>query len=235
MKRINSIDFTRGLVMIIMALDHVRDMLHIDSLTQSPTNLSTTSPMLFFTRWITYLCAPIFVFVAGTSAYFSFKSKNNLVQSRSFLLKRGLWLILLEFTVVNFGLFFNLKFNTFIFEVIAAIGFGFSILSLLLKASSKTIGIAGLVIIFCHNLFPLIPFIEGSVLKSILTPLFTLTAIPVTPHTILVMAYPPVPWLGIMLVGFAAGKLLSWMTQKGKACSLRSGSAHCWCSLPFVL
>ena len=116
MKRIYSIDFTRGVVMIIMALDHVRDMMHVDSITQSPTNLSTTTPALFFTRWITYLCAPIFVFLAGTSAYISFKNNNNILQSRKFLLKRGLWLILLEFTLVNFGLFFDVGFHNFIFE-----------------------------------------------------------------------------------------------------------------------
>lgn len=209
--------------MVIMALDHVRDMIHTDSITQSPTNLATTSPMLFFTRWITYLCAPIFVFLAGTSAYLSFKRKNNIVQSRKFLLKRGLWLVLLEFTVVNFGLFFDVTFNTFIFEVIAAIGFGFIILSLLLKASPKVIGIIGLLIIVSHNLFPLLQFSDGSILKTILTPLFTLTAIPFTPHTIMVIGYPPVPWLGIMLVGFAAGKLFEIDIAKRKSLFLKIG------------
>ena len=109
--------------------------------------------MLFFTRWITYLCAPIFVFLAGTSAYISFKNKGNLSQSRKFLLKRGLWLILLEFTIMNLGIYFDLGFHNFIFEVIATIGFGFIILSLLLNASPGTIGITGLIIIFCHDLF----------------------------------------------------------------------------------
>src|SRR6476646_2820807 len=132
MKRIYSIDCTRGLVMIIMALDHVRDMMHINSIIQSPTNMATTTPILFFTRWITYLCAPIFVFLSGTSAYISFKRKNNLKESRRFLLKRGIWLLILEFTVVNFVMFFDLGFHTLIFEVIAAFGFGFIILSLLL-------------------------------------------------------------------------------------------------------
>src|ERR1700733_15021454 len=131
MKRIYSIDFTRGLIMIIMALDHVRDFMHVNAVTQSPTNVATTTPILFFIRWITYLCAPIFVFLAGTSAYLSFKNKNDPSRSRKFLLKRGLWLVLLEFTIVNLGLFFDLGFHTLMFEVIAAIGFGFIILSLL--------------------------------------------------------------------------------------------------------
>ena len=108
MKRIYSIDFARGLVMIIMALDHVRDLMHINSITQSPTNLATTTSVLFFTRWVTYLCAPTFVFLSGTSAYISFKNKGNILQSRRFLLKRGLWLILLEFTIMNFGIYFEI-------------------------------------------------------------------------------------------------------------------------------
>ena len=99
MKRINSIDFVRGFAMIVMALDHVREMIHINSVTQDPTNLQTTSTILFFTRWITYLCAPIFVFLAGTSVYLTVK-KDGIVTSKNFLLKRGIYLILLEVTVI---------------------------------------------------------------------------------------------------------------------------------------
>lgn len=207
MKRIQSIDIVKGVVMIIMALDHVRDMIHINSINDSPTNLNTTTPILFFTRWITYLCAPTFVFLAGTSAFLSFKNKNNILKSRHFLLKRGLYLIMLEFTVVNFGLFFDPGFHTFIFEVIAAIGFGFIILSMMLKLSSKTIASIGLLIIFSHNLFPFIPFAQSSVLKTGLSLFFMPGAFPLSSHAVLVMAYPPIPWLGIMLVGYAAGSL----------------------------
>ena len=158
MKRISSIDATRGIVMIIMALDHVRDLMHVNSITQSPTNLETTTPILFFTRWITYLCAPAFVFLAGTSAFISFKNKNNFLQSRNFLLKRGVYLVVLEFVVVNFLMYFDPGYHTLIFEVIATIGFGFIVLSFLLKLSSKTLAIISLAIIFGHNLFSLIPF-----------------------------------------------------------------------------
>lgn len=223
MKRINTIDFTRGLVMIIMALDHVRDLTHINSISQSPTDLSTTTPILFFTRWITYLCAPIFVFLSGTSAYISFKRKNNIPESRRFLFTRGLWLILLEFTVVNFGIFFNLGFNIFIFEVIATIGFGFIILSMTMKLSPKIIGIAGLVIIFCHNLLSLIPFAPNSEAKTIYSLLFSLTAMPVNSHTTFIMAYPPIPWLGIMLVGFASGIFFELPVEKRKSLFLKIG------------
>ncbi|HRH49011.1 MAG TPA: heparan-alpha-glucosaminide N-acetyltransferase domain-containing protein [Panacibacter sp.] len=224
MKRITSIDFTRGLVMIIMALDHVRDFIHVDAVSQSPTNLSTTTPILFFTRWITYLCAPTFVFLAGTSAYITFNRENNMAQSRKFLLKRGLWLVLLEFTLVNFGLYFDPGFHNFLFEVIAAIGFGFIMLSLLIKFPVKSIAIIGLLIICCHNLLPLIPFSEGSVVKAILMPFFGVVGFPLSSQTTFVVAYPPVPWLGIMLVGFASGKLFELPGAKRKMLFVKIGS-----------
>ena len=223
MKRIYPIDFTRGLVMIIMALDHVRDLMHVSSVTQSPTDLATTTPMLFFTRWITYLCAPVFVFLAGTSAYISFKNKNNRAESSRFLLKRGLWLILLEFSFVNLGLFFDPGFHNLIFEVIAAIGFGFIILSVLLKQSLKTICLIGLVIIFFHGLFPLIPFVPGSALRVVLSPLFSPGVFPITSNRVFIMGYPPIPWLGIMLVGFASGKLFELPVTERKKIFMQTG------------
>lgn len=224
MKRIASIDITRGIVMIIMALDHVRDLMHVNSLIQSPVDLETTTPVLFITRWITHLCAPAFVFLAGTSAYLSFKKRNNTSLSRVFLLKRGVYLILLEFIVVNFALYFDPAFHTLLFEVIAAIGFGFIILALVLKLSAGTIAITGLLIIFCHNLIPFIPLEESSAAKTILSLLFSQTAFPLSPTRVFVMAYPPVPWLGIMLVGFASGKLFEWPVERRKQVFFKIGS-----------
>lgn len=222
MKRINSIDFTRGLVMIIMALDHVRDLIHVDSIAQSPTNLATTTPVLFFTRWITYLCAPTFVFLAGTSAYLSLNRANDLAKSRSFLLKRGLYLVLLEFVVVNLGLFFDFGFHTLLFEVIATIGFGFIILSFLLRVTPRTIGIISLVIIFCHNLVPVIPLAETSLLKKILMPFFAPGAFPFS-NKVFIMGYPPIPWLGIMLAGFASGKFFALPEVRRKELFIKIG------------
>ncbi|WP_427872565.1 DUF1624 domain-containing protein [Flavobacterium sp. MMS24-S5] len=215
MKRQPSIDIVRGIVMIIMALDHVRDLMHVDSITQSPTDLTTTSPLLFFTRFITHLCAPTFVFLAGTSVYLSLQNKNNVSETRKFLLKRGIWLVVLEFTIVNFGLFFDIGFHSLLFEVIATIGFGFIILSALLKIRSQTLGIIGLLILFFHNLTPLIPFAENSILKTALTPLFSPIVFPFSGRAF-IMGYPPIPWLGIMLVGFATGKFFEWTEEKRK-------------------
>lgn len=208
MKRINSIDILRGLVMIIMTLDHTRDLIHVTSLSQQPTDLATTTPVLFFTRWITHLCAPTFVFLSGASAYISYKSKNNVSETRRFLISRGLWLIILDLTLINFGVWFDVHFAVILFDVLSAIGFGFIILSLLLKAPIRTILIIGIAIIFLHNLTPLVPFPEASLFKKIFMPFFAPGAFPIGNNTMFVMGYPPIPWLGIILVGFASGKLL---------------------------
>ncbi len=223
MKRIESIDVMRGIVMIIMALDHTRDLLHITSITQQPTDLSTTTPFLFFTRWITHLCAPTFVFLSGTSAYLSFKRKNNVTESRNFLLQRGIWLIVLDLTIVNFALWSDIHFSVFLFDVLSAIGVGFIILGLLLKCSLKTIGILGLMIIFLHNLSPLVPLAETSYFKKIMMPFFAPDAIPLGRGITFVVGYPPIPWLGIMLAGFGAGKLFEKTIEQRKKVFFKIG------------
>src|SRR5580704_1440286 len=94
-KRITSIYLLRGIIMVIMALDHVRDFLHAQAMTGNPTDMATTTPQLFFTRWITHFCAPAFVFLAGTSAYLS-RAKKTDAELSLFLLKRGVWLVFFE-------------------------------------------------------------------------------------------------------------------------------------------
>jgi uncharacterized membrane protein len=216
LRRIESIDFVRGLVMIIMALDHTRDFMHISSLTQDPLNLATTTPFLFFTRWITHFCAPVFVFLSGTSAYLSVRNRANLVKSRNFLITRGIWLIIVEFTVVNFALWYDVHFRILLFQVIAAIGFGFIVLSLMLKLNPMIIGITGLIIIFGHNLFSSIPFENESIIKQVLSPLISFNLYQVSPHFTFVIAYPLIPWLGIMLTGFATGRLFELPDKRRK-------------------
>jgi uncharacterized membrane protein len=223
MKRIASIDITRGIVMVIMALDHVRDLLHVNAISQSPTNLETTTPALFFTRWITYLCAPAFVFLAGTSAYLSYKKKNDVAASRRFLIKRGVYLIALEFVVVNFLLYFDPLYHNLLFEVIAAIGFGFIVLGLLLNVPVGILGAIGIVIIFCHNLTALIPFAGNTTGKAVFNFFFSPGGFPLSANRVFVVAYPPLPWLGIMLAGFACGRLFEWSSEKRMRLLIRLG------------
>ena len=225
MKRISSIDFTRGVVMVIMALDHVRDMIHFSPGSQAATNLAVTTPPLFFTRWITHLCAPTFVFLSGTSAYLSFKKSGDINTTRKFLLSRGLWLIVVEFTVVNFGLWFDFHFRTLIMEVICAIGFGLIVLSFLLKLSPKTILITGLFIIFGHNLLQGVLFPDRPVLNFFDSILFNRNFFQVGPDFIFIVGYPLIPWLGITLVGYGCGQLFELPSEKRKKIFVQIGVA----------
>ena len=128
--RITSIDLLRGAVMIIMALDHVRDYFHADAFLYDPLDLQRGNPVLFFTRWITHFCAPVFVFLAGTSAFLSGQRKTKKELSY-FLATRGLWLIFAEFTILNFGWGFNWQLPTIPLIVIWALGVSMLTLSLL--------------------------------------------------------------------------------------------------------
>jgi uncharacterized membrane protein len=172
MKRFTSIDFTRGLVMVIMALDHVREFIHKTSMTQDPTNLETTTAILFLTRWVTHLCAPAFVFLAGISAFVSIRRKNNLRESRKFLLTRGIWLLVLEFAVINFALWFDIQYRLLLMEVIAAIGLSFIVLSFLLRLPSRVIGIIGVLLIIIQNLVQNITVPSDPVMAFIFSVLF---------------------------------------------------------------
>ena len=150
-KRIQSIDILRGIVMLIMAIDHVRDFFHIHGNTDDPLNLATTTPALFFTRWITHFCAPIFVFLSGTSIYLQSLRKTKKELSL-FLIKRGLWLIVAELLIVSLGITFNPLYNFVVLQVIWAIGISMVILGALIHTSFRFILLLGLVIVFGHNL-----------------------------------------------------------------------------------
>jgi len=231
MKRIPSIDIARGFVMVIMALDHTRDLLHVHSLAQSPTNLATTTPILFFTRWITHLCAPSFVFLAGTSAALSQAASKNIPAARRFLLRRGIVLVLVEFTLVIFGLSFDIHFRVLLFEVIATIGAGFILLSFLSRLPWKILAVLAFLLFFGHDLLPppvmAAPGPAGStgidmaaLVKSLL---WSPGVFPLTPRLLFFVAYPILPWLGIMLAGFVTGRLFQQLEDQWKKLLLRLG------------
>ncbi|MFD2573763.1 DUF1624 domain-containing protein [Spirosoma soli] len=218
--RIGSIDVVRGLVMVIMALDHVRDLLHISALTQDPANLATTTPTIFLTRWITHLCAPTFVFLSGTSAYLSLRRRGATGQTvranRFFLLKRGVVLLLLELTIVNFAFWFDIHFRTIMLQVIFTIGGGFIVLSFLSKLPARTLGIIGLIIIFGHDLLLLVPPFGNQTARFIWTLFFRIDLFTFSPTFTVLAAYPLIPWLGIMLVGFVGGQLMERPMEQRK-------------------
>lgn len=204
--RIQSIDILRGIAMVLMALDHVRDFFHISAWTDDPLNMETTTPALFFTRYITHFCAPTFVFLSGVSIYLQSlrKTKNEL---SVFLMKRGLWLVLLDVTIISFGWSFNPNYNFIFLQVIWVIGISMFLLGLLIQVSYKFILILGLLFVFGHNLLDFVEAADGykptflwDVLHHGNFAFYTLWG----SHKAVVF-YPIIPWSGLMMLGYCAG------------------------------
>ena len=211
--RIESIDFLRGMVMIIMALDHVRDYFFFGSFTSKPTDLDSTTPLLFYTRIITHYCAPVFVLLTGTSAYLYGAKKDKMTLSK-FLFTRGIWLIFLEVVVNNFIWFFDPSYSLIVLQVIWAIGFSMLFLSGIIYFSNKVITIIGLAIIFLHNLFDVFVF-EGQKLDAIVWYfLHQQSMIKISEYISLVFGYPIIPWVGLMALGYVMGSLYAEYQSK---------------------
>jgi uncharacterized membrane protein len=206
-ERLDSIDLLRGLVMVVMALDHVRD--YFTESRFDPLDLSRTTIPLALTRWITHFCAPVFVFLAGTGAYLSLSGgKSRSVVSR-FLLTRGLWLVLLELTVVRLAWEFNFDYSFAFVQVIWAIGWSMVALSALVFLPSRAVGAIGLIMIVTHNLFD---GVRADSLGFFGWPWQVLHAggpIVYATGRVFFVAYPLIPWVGVMAAGFAFGELFT--------------------------
>ena len=208
-KRIESVDILRGIIMVIMALDHTRDFFHVTANTGDPLAIPSASPILFFTRWITHFCAPTFVFLSGLSCYLqSFrKSKKEL---SLFLIKRGLWLIIAEVIILSFVFTLNPLYNIIFLEVIWAIGISMVILGLLIYLPFQAILTIGLIIVLGHNLMDIqeaSPGFKPGFLYSVLHRVGG--ALPFAPGHILLVLYPFLPWTGLMLLGYCTGTFFS--------------------------
>jgi len=205
-QRIHSIDIVRGLIMIIMTLDHVRDFLGAP--TPSPTNMQTTTVILFFTRWITHFCAPTFVFLSGTSVFLAGQRRSR-EELTTFLLKRGAWLILSDVLIISLLFTFDPLYHVVVFEVLSAIGAGMIILALLIRAPVKVIAAIGLLIIFGHNLLDNVQIPQHTIGGNLVTIFFSAVAafFPLGGNRMLVELYAVIPWTGAMLLGYAFGQL----------------------------
>jgi uncharacterized membrane protein len=203
--RIESIDLLRGIVMIIMALDHARDYFHYDAFMYNPTDLLKTNVPLFFTRWITHYCAPVFVFLAGISAYL-YGVKKTRKDLSFFLLTRGVWLILAEFFILSFFRTFNPSYTYINLQVIWVIGLSMIFLSGMVYINNRIILIIAILFITTHNLLDAV-HVQGNGLIAILWSImhdvkrFTFGDFTFFIH------YPLLPWLGIMALGYYYGSL----------------------------
>lgn len=222
-RRLASIDILRGLIMILMALDHVRDYF-----TYLPPSLDLTSPTqswpaLFFTRWITHLCAPGFVALAGTSVYLQRQRGRTAAQVSRHLLARGLWLIFLEITVISFGWSFNLA---PILLVIWAIGASMIFLACLQFLPTAAIGTIGALIVCGHDLFDTAAA-GGDIMKThgvLETLLHRQGLLVVHGQVVGVLGYPLVPWIGVICIGYAFGALVVSEPGRRRRSSLLLGA-----------
>lgn len=202
--RINSIDVLRGIVMIIMAIDHTRDFFHISANLDDPLNLQTTTPLLYFTRWVTHFCAPIFVFLSGVSIYLQSLRKTKKELS-SFLIKRGLWLIFIEVIIVTLGITFNPGYHFILLQVIWAIGISMVLLGVLIWLPFPLILALGLIIVLGHNILDSYESVKDFKPGFIWELLHRGGFKPYGNHRVLAILYPFIPWTGLMLLGYCTG------------------------------
>ena len=213
--RLSSIDTLRGIVMILMALDHVRDFFGVPGL--SPTNLAQTTVPLFFTRWITHLCAPTFFLLTGTGAFLAL-GRRTIPQLSRFLLTRGLWLVLLEVTVIRTGFQFNVDYHVTMLIVIWALGWAMIALAALCWLPLPAILAFGVAMIAGHNL------LDGvRSTHPIWVMLHSQGVVVNQPGFVVFVAYPLVPWIGVTAVGFVLGRIYTWNPERRRAFLLRCG------------
>jgi uncharacterized membrane protein len=206
-ERLDSIDLLRGLVMVVMALDHVRD--YFTESRFDPLDLSQTTVPLALTRLITHFCAPVFVFLAGTGAYLSLSRGKSKAALSRFLLTRGIWLILLELTVLRLGWEFNFDYSFGFVQVIWAIGWSMVALSALVYLPSRAVGAIGVIMICSHNLAD---GVQAGGLGMFGWPWQVLHAggaISYAPGHVMLIVYPLIPWVGVMAAGFGFGEIFT--------------------------
>jgi uncharacterized membrane protein len=201
--RVQSLDILRGLVMVIMALDHTRDYVHAAAMAFQPEDLSRTTTAIFMTRWITHFCAPVFMLLAGAGAYLRLQSGASRADLSRFLLMRGLWLIVLEFTVVRAGFFFDLIGPPFILLVFWALGVSMLALAVLIHFPYRVLLAMSVVLIASHNLFDSVQPSRFGALGWVWQILHVQGLLTAQPQTI--VAYPLLPWIGVMAAGFCLG------------------------------
>lgn len=199
--RLDAIDLLRGLVIVLMVLDHVRDYVHAPAFLFSATDLAQTNPILFMTRWITHLCAPTFVFLAGVSIFMQRANGKPPAELSSFLLTRGLWLILLEFTIIGFG--FNWGPPMAFMQVIWAIGASMVLMAAVVRLPANAVLTLGIVIVVGNQLVA--SLVDAQQLGA-WTQAWFMTMHP-GPTLFLrgFIPYPVIPWFGVMCLGYGLG------------------------------
>ncbi|MEO6525548.1 MAG: heparan-alpha-glucosaminide N-acetyltransferase domain-containing protein [Gemmatimonadaceae bacterium] len=225
--RIESVDVVRGVIMILMALDHTRD--YFGDLAGSPTNLATTTPALFFTRWITHFCAPVFFLLTGTGAYLALARRGRSGLSR-FLVSRGLWLIVLELTVMRFLWQFNVDYQLTLLTVFWSLGWAMITLAALVWLPAWGVTAFGVVLIATHNLLDGVKSAALGTLAPVVSALHVPGPLLSGDHAVF-QTYVLVPWIGVTAVGYGLGQIFTWPVAQRRNFLLRLGLA---CVVAFI-
>ena len=220
--RVESIDILRGVVMILMALDHVRDYFGVAG---NPTDLATASTPLFVTRWITHICAPTFFLLTGVGAFLMGKRRSVADLSR-FLFVRGVWLLVLELTVLRcLGYQFNFDYRVTFLIVIWALGWAMILLAGLVHFGPGVALAFGAAMIAGHNAFDSVSAASLGAFAPFWVILHAPTTIVSLPNHIVFVAYPLVPWVGVTAAGYGLGKVFTWAPEERRRFLLSAGVA----------
>lgn len=225
--RIDSIDILRGLVMVVMALDHTRD--YFSYLRFEPENLASTWTALFLTRWVTHFCAPLFFFLAGTGAFFYGRRRTPAELTR-FLWTRGLWLIVLEFTLVGTAWTFQFPFG--FFGVIWALGASMVLLAAAVRLPVRWLGALSVIMIATHDLLDGIRPEQFGSMGWVWTVLHVRGFVELPFHLEELVLFQIIPWVGVMGAGYAFGTLFLLEPERRQRLIFRLGVA---CTLAFIL
>ena len=207
--RLESVDLLRGLIMVVMAIDHTRDFFHFSAIQGlNPVDLAHTTPAIFFTRWITHYCAPIFSFLAGTGACFALARGKSQGDLAWFLFTRGLWLIFLELTLLTwFGWQFEVTPHSYTLATLWALGWAMIFLAAILRLPVRVIGWIGVTLIVVHNAFDHVQPESWGAWARLWQVLHAGGNFTVAGRFHFFAFYPLLPWLGVMAVGFAFGSI----------------------------
>jgi uncharacterized membrane protein len=217
--RLDSIDLLRGLIMVLMALDHTRDFFGTSAMNPRYVH----DPTLFLTRWVTHFCAPIFIFLAGLSAFLYGNGGRTKQEVSFFLFTRGAWLVLLEFTVVLFGWTFDPAFNFFVLQVIWAIGWSMIALAGMIHLPRAIIATLALAMIAGHNLLDGIKAEQLQAFGWLWLLLHEPGLMNPVPGLKVLALYPLVPWIGVMAAGYAFGPVMNFPEPQRRRWLLGSG------------
>jgi uncharacterized membrane protein len=221
---LQQIDILRGAIMIIMALDHVRDFFHSAALAFPPENLARTTPAIFFTRWITHFCAPVFMFTAGLGAFLWMQRGRSKRQLSRFLLVRGFWLIVLELTIARLALYFNFDYSFIALIVIWALGCCMVLLAALIHLPIRWLAALSIAMIAGHNLLDRFSAAQFGSLAPLWNVIHQPGIVPVGKYLVLV-GYPLLPWVAVMAGGYCFGQVFLWEPRRRQRLLISAGIA----------